>query len=1081
MEDKRKLASPLKRLSQQNWLPNALLHSSQLPQVLFHLDGRYYVNSALETRIDPLDSFLQQIHQHLIRGTSHTPHTSFCYDLESQWSAELVQLEPDLYWIHLHVFPNLEVLNLLSEMIVITNPQHQLVYANDCAIHYYQLQAGDFYGQTTDQIIHAAALHSSNEELIEILQSSGKAEEIFVNYLPNGEETYTLSQIIVLPNDYIMSINRDITRQKLLETQLSQTKNRLHSLHDSITEGYLLLSLSGRILSVNRVLSNYVSSLYQLQLELSTDIRQLDLPYLELYVEWFESARRGSATSVSLELTGNHENKRHIQFHFAPVCNEKGEVWAVSVLAEDQTSLHQIFQVAETARLRLQRLADMVPGSLYEYEYSESSQTHWFNYLSQGCLNLFGFEPEWIIQNPQPFQAHLDSSDFEEIQRKILYSAQTLEIWESSFCYHHPNGSQRWILGRSLPRRQGNKTIWSGFFIDTTEIRAAQRALEENRQTVLAMIENTTDGIWLVNDQFELVMANSAFHQMLTGYYGQSLEIGESIIDYLEHYEPKSHLWQRAYKRALSGERLVEIRSGEIDRQIYYLECAFNPVIYENKVKGCVVFARDITQHKRDELSLQSMNQELETRVKERTEELLQAKEAAEMAYQSKSAFLANISHEIRTPINVVMGYTDLLEANLNTQHPPDNSLNLIQGVKNSGKNLLVLLNDLLDLSKLEADKLELQPEPFVLRDLLDEIQYIFKVKLQHMHQVNLETEYADNLPERVFLDEVRLRQVLFNLLGNAVKFTTKGSIYIRARLERTPTQNESLVFEIEDTGIGINPDAQESIFQAFVQQDGQSNKKYGGTGLGLAITLRLVKMMQGRIQVTSQTGQGSLFQVRLPYSPLPDQKPQDSQPPNRALFIGSASAYQQLTTGLTQIAYCSDLESARRQQTPASFDWLILELPETESRALKMLNEMRSHWPEQKTVIIAQAAARPEWCETFKLSAWFNLKQQQTEEFKALWAHLLPGLIIESRPPAEQPIKISAQLHSQIQSTWRAVDQHSFDDIAQFANLLKQWGEQNQYPALLEQAQQLEAAVERFDIHLIQAQLQTCARQLRL
>ncbi len=1078
MEDKDAPANRFTRLAQQNWLPDALLRSSQLPQALFHRDGRYFVNAAIEERLEKLDLFLLQIHQHLSLSQVNRDEASFCYDLESEWSAELIQIAPDLYWIHLHVFPNLEVLNLLSEMIVITNPTYQIVYANDCAINYYQLQASDFYGQTVDQIIHAAALHASNEELLLLLHDKGQTEEIFVNYLPNGEETYTLSQIVVLPNQYIMSINRDITRQKNLETQLSQTKSRLHSLHDSITEGYLLLSLTGNILSVNCVFTDFVQSLYQHQLEISSDIRQLNLPDLDVYLQWFDSARQGTEISVIRELKGNHEKKLYIQFHFAPVRDEKGEIWAVSVLAEDQTSFHQISQDAEKTRLRLQSLADMVPGSLYEYEYSSPSEPQWFSYLSQGSQEIFGFTPEWIIQHPLEFLEHLNLDDRKKMQQERFVSAENLSTWESSFRYTHPDGSLRWILGRSLPKNIDGKILWSGIFIDTTEIREAQHALEESRQTVLAMIENTTDSIWLINDKMDLVMANSTCLDNSAVFYGRRVQAGDNVVDYMSDPRPdRARVWEAAYKQALQGERVVEVMVEHFEGNTYYVECAFNPVMYQETVKGCLVISRDITAYKQSEQALQTLNQELETRVNERTQEFLQAKEAAEMAYQSKSVFLANISHEIRTPINVVMGYTDLLENNLK-QHPqPGNSIDLIQGIKNSGKNLLVLINDLLDLSKIEVDKLELQPESFVLRDMLNEIHHIFEVRLQQK-QVKLETDYAENLPERVFLDEIRLRQVLFNLLGNAVKFTAEGTICLRARLEQALDQSEYLIFEIEDTGIGINPESQDSIFQAFVQQDGQSNKKYGGTGLGLAITLRLVKMMQGEIKLTSQPTQGSLFQVRLPYTAAPDQISSTPQQAITGLFIGSLSAYQHLLAPPEQISYCSNLAAARQQALP--IEWLLLELPEQENESLLLLKAMRKDWPDHRAMVIAQQAAQAKWCQDFKISAWFNLKQQP-EEFQLLWEHLLPSLTTEAGSGITQQIELSEPLQRQIQKSWAAVDQHSFDDIAQFATLLNNWGQQNQEPALLEQAQQLQKAVEHFDIQLIQEQLKICASQLRL
>lgn len=256
------------------------------------------------------------------------------------------------------------------------------------------------------------------------------------------------------------------------------------------------------------------------------------------------------------------------------------------------------------------------------------------------------------------------------------------------------------------------------------------------------------------------------------------------------------------------------------------------------------------------------------TELKHIEKEIDDARKAAEQASIAKTEFLTNISHEIRTPLNAILGFAEILrEKHDQTEQIHD----YINGIVDSGKNLLLLINDILDLSKIETGKIEINFTPTEIKNLINEVKQIFTIKISEK-KLKISIKYTNEVPGIVCVDEVRLRQVLFNLVGNAVKFTHKGKIEIRVNAipvsnqkpKRKKEKNVDLIIEVEDTGIGIPEQNHEIIFHPFKQQDGRDSRKYSGTGLGLAITKRLVEMMNGEISLKSQVNKGSVFTVKL-------------------------------------------------------------------------------------------------------------------------------------------------------------------------------------------------------------------------
>ncbi|HET9645254.1 MAG TPA: ATP-binding protein [Burkholderiaceae bacterium] len=406
--------------------------------------------------------------------------------------------------------------------------------------------------------------------------------------------------------------------------------------------------------------------------------------------------------------------------------------------------------------------------------------------------------------------------------------------------------------------------------------------MHHSEEKYRSIVEGALEGIFRVSMEGRMLSVNPAGARMLG--FDSVNDLPNNVTDLAyqvySHPEDRELIVSTLLERgAVSGQELQLRRA---DGQTLWASVNARLVRNEtHKPLFIEAFASDVTARKLAEAELTRNHERLEELIAERTAELTQAKELADVANRAKSAFVANMSHELRTPLNAVLGFAHILQQDRNLTERQLRGLNTIQ---KRGEHLLALIDDVLDMAKVEAGKIELFPELVDLREFLDFIAEIIRVRAQEK-ALRFVVDLPGDLLGTARFDAKRLRQVLLNLLNNAVKFTDHGHVTLRARAMPHSDAQARLRFEVEDSGVGIAPHLLKSIFLPF-EQAGEATRRAHGTGLGLAISSELVRLMGADIRVDSQLGQGSRFwfELELPVAHSPTLRMADTGTPKQII-----------------------------------------------------------------------------------------------------------------------------------------------------------------------------------------------------
>ena len=633
----------------------------------------------------------------------------------------------------------------------------------------------------------------------------------------------------------VQGIARDITERTEMERKLLLREKRLSSFFSAAPAGLAILDDQLRFLRVNETLAHLIG-----QTPEKLILRPLHgmIPKLAPIIE---PPMRSVLQTGKPVINFQHEGEtpaqlgvvRHLISSYFPIPALEGDSINLAAIVVEVTDQKR----AEEALRQSEERINSILGSLRDVVWSVTADGQSVHYMNPATETVYGRKVREFYQDPGLWLKITHPDDRQQILDSFTRLLETGSV-DQEFRILRPDGQVRWLYNRShaIRNSQGEVIRLDGISTDITE----RKQTEENLKLYREIFAHSNEAVAILDPEFHFLEQNEAHRELL----------GFSDEDF-RRMPPSALVGNEAFQRgreALAEAPSIRFETSMRTRSGKHLDVelsAFSILDREGKILCYAGMVRDVTAQKRVE------------------QERQRAREAAEAANRAKSEFLANMSHEIRTPLNGVLGMTELaLNTNLTEEQREYLTL-----VKTSGETLLTVINDILDFSKIEAGRLDINPINFELRDSLGDTLKTLSLRA-HEKGLELALHVTHDVPYRVQGDPTRLRQIVVNLVGNAVKFTDHGEVVLHATVESQTEKEIILHFTVTDTGIGIPSEKQRMIFAPFTQADSSATRRYGGTGLGLAISRQLVELMGGRLWLESKVGKGSSFHFTICVGP---------------------------------------------------------------------------------------------------------------------------------------------------------------------------------------------------------------------
>jgi PAS domain S-box-containing protein len=654
-------------------------------------------------------------------------------------------------------------------------------------------------------------------------------EEYFID--PEGNKQWLLTTKVPLFNYTgevigLAGIGRNITQQKAAEEALRETAKKLQLIFDNAFDGISIYE-ENEDLSKRKLIecnARFAEMAGRSKEELLNHSYTNDWQ-ISISEESTESIKQNIAFRGSFSWIRPDGKENIIEYAAVPI-KMNGSIYSIGI-DRDVTEQKRMEKAIQYEKNQLRTLIDNIPDLVYfkdiEGRYILNNKAH---------LDYMGAENQEKVLGKTNFDFHPRelAEKYTEDELRILQTGEPL-IEKQEVAVDYNTGIKRWHLTTKIPLWQDGKISGIiGLSRDITNRKAAEDALNESLEKFRSIFENAFDGISIFEENYvpgkrRLIECNERYAEMS----GRSREELLKIAD-LEEAGLTKNLTEKNDEFINQGIRFTGFFTwARPDGRDNVIEYAASPIKLQGKVYT-IGIDRDVTEKKRAEEAL-----------KEAYEELEQKNIELEKANKIKGQFLANMSHEIRTPLNAVIGMTGLLMGTPLTKEQQD----FVETIHGSGNILLSLINDILDFSKIEAQKIELEKQPFDVRICVEEA---LDLVASRALDKNLELAYImdERLSSKVISDVTRLRQILVNLLANAIKFTEQGEVVVSVNGQLKDNYAYQLHFSVRDTGIGIPLDKQDRIFQSFTQIDASTTRRFGGTGLGLAISKQLCELMGG-------------------------------------------------------------------------------------------------------------------------------------------------------------------------------------------------------------------------------------------